>query len=165
MVHFLIAKHKMRGLLQQGYRALFHLLRGIRDGCSGSGSLIEQIGYAGQVASLKATFDPVLPKWQQAEQQRPYHADPSEVNATGGEIYYGLCAGNHFYLYSFDLSGQDQDYAYVPNGTPQNCKPRRLSVFSSQALGDGWYTVIAAGVDPNAITPTPTSVLPVTESP
>ncbi len=78
------------------------------------------------------------------------------------DIVYGRCESGDFYAYFFHINdfGYQEIYGYVPNNTPQTCKPlgMAMSTYVTKPvidLGAGWYQVYATELLERLITPTP----------
>lgn len=70
--------------------------------------------------------------------------------------YYGECTDGDFYLYVFSygrrydivsFGGETRhsfdDFAFIPNGDPETCKPDGAFINDVEELGAGWYAVNA----------------------
>jgi len=108
---------------------------------------------------LKTTFDTLISEWQSDDS--PGIKQVRIPGVTARAIYYGRCDGGYFYVIVRELDNQTySDYAYVPDSSPQYCKPDRLMLnFMNDpvSMGDGWWSIdINTFTDErDIITPTP----------
>lgn len=108
---------------------------------------------AAEIVNLETTFTELIGKWQGDDTEGVHRAAREDIRGLADAVYYGRCDDGYFY--AFVIGYQREDYAYVPQGNPETCKPRglELSFFQSAiAMGDGgWYSVSVFEADPNAI--------------
>src|SRR5687768_1311688 len=85
-------------------------------------------------AVLNETFGPHLAEWQKVEREVTHSVRPRDIDVRASRIYYGRCENNRFYLYVMDFPVRYSNYAYVPNGDPEDCEPQGMSVFYSASV-------------------------------
>ncbi|MBZ0283731.1 MAG: hypothetical protein K8L97_23545 [Anaerolineae bacterium] len=108
---------------------------------------------------LKTTFGALISEWQSDDSPGIKRVRVPGISAKA--IYYGRCDGGYFYVIIRELDNQTyNDYAYVPDSSPQYCKPDGLLLnFMNDPLSmdDGWWDIDINSFteDSDIITPTP----------
>lgn len=95
------------------------------------------------VERLKTTFGALISEWQSDDSPGIKRVRVPGISAKS--IYYGRCDGGYFYVIIRELDNQTyNDYAYIPDSSPQYCKPDRLLLNfmnDPQSMGDGWWDI------------------------
>lgn len=110
-----------------------------------------------RLSALTGAFGDYLPEWQEAERGTTYSVDTEELGIDARHVYYGRCASNDFFVYVVDFPEQYNNYAYVPEAKPRDCRPDGTFILFDEPIGGGWYTYSHGGSLDDYVTPTPRS--------
>lgn len=108
---------------------------------------------------LQDTFTGQISEWESDDSPGIKRVRMTGVQADA--IYYGRCEGGYFYVIVRELNNQAyNDFAYVPESSPESCKPPGLLLgFMNDpvSLGGGWWSIDINTFTEHSdiITPTP----------
>jgi hypothetical protein len=106
-------------------------------------------------AQIDTDFADLIAKWQADDSPGVHAAAREDIRGLAQAVYYGRCDSS---FYAFVIGYQGEDYAYVPQASPENCKPFGLQFGFFQSvipISDTWSRVSISSGANDIITRTP----------